>query len=153
MCITTLKGNLGVHIRTQRQPPPPLDFSLSMNDRPKRLLVQLHHVISRRPTRNTTPPVVMKTQWIPKSVARRRLERLRRQQHSRIGCTGPTLSPPLKIDHTLKIKKIDYNTITDSPITDHADNNKTISVIPLCINFLDSFPEYKTVMYWEVKAG
>ena len=64
--------------------------------------------------------------------------------------TRLTLSHPLKIDNPLKNKEIDYNTIT---ITEQLDNNQNISVIPLFINFLDSFPEYKTLMYWEVKAG
>ena len=141
-----------IKIRPPRQPHSHVDFSLSVNDRPKRHIVKLRQINSRQPNRNTTPPVVM-TQWTPKTGARRRLER-RRSQHSlmQTGYTRAelTLSHPPKIDNPLKNKEIDYNTIT---ITEQLDNNQNISVIPLFINFLDSFPEYKTLMYWEVKAG
>ena len=149
--------------RPPRQPHPSLDFSLSTNERPHRLSIQLHHSVSRQSLRNTTPPVVMKTQWTPRSAARRRLERLRGQLYSLVRKgnkhrqtrirIGPIPLPPLNIDYPPENKKLEYKTITDTPITDHPDNNKTITVIPPFINLLDSFPEYKTLMYWEVKAG
>ena len=103
----------------------------------------------------------MKTQWTPRSAARRRLERLRNQpprlrRRYKYICSSPlNIDHPqkLNIDYPLENKKLEYKTIIDTPITDHPDNNKTISVIPPFINLLDSFPEYKTLMYCEVKAG
>ncbi len=49
--------------------------------------------------------------------------------------------------------KLEHKTITDTPITELPDNNKMIIVAPPFINLLYSFPEYKTLIYWEVKAG
>ena len=137
------------------------DFSLSANERP-RVSIRRRHDVSRPSLSNTTPPVGMKTYWMPRSAARRRLERLRSlHPPARKNSSGqPRFSrnliplPSLNLDYPPENKKsLEYKTITDSPITDPLDNNKTITVIPPFINLLDSFPEYKTLMYWEVKAG
>ena len=148
--------------RPSRQPSPSLDFSLSANERSHRLSVQPRHGESKPPLRNTTPLVVMKTQWTPRSAARRRLERLRSQHPSllRSGCkyrqsrniVGLIFLPPLNIDHPHENKKLEYQTTIDTAITDHLEYNKTAVFSPF-INLVDSFPEYKTLMYWEVKAG
>ena len=143
--------------RPSRQPPPSLDFSLSANERSRQRPAQPRHGERKPPLRNTSPLVVMKTHWNPRSAARRRLERLRSQQPpllrrrcKRRSRTRVRLPPPLNIDYPHENKILEYETITN---TDHTDNNKTITVFPSFINLFDSFSEYKTLMYWEVKAG
>jgi hypothetical protein len=148
--------------RPPRQPPPSLDFSLSANERPHRRSPQLRLGKSKPPLRNTTPRVVMKTQWTPRSAARKRLERLRNQppllrsrcryRQSRYRVRLIPLPPP-NIDHPHENKKPEYKITTDTPITEYSDNNETITVFPPLTNIFDSFPEYKILMYWEVKAG
>ena len=43
--------------------------------------------------------------------------------------------------------------ITDNNKNKKLDNNKTIPDTPPFIYFFDPPPEYKTYLYWEVKAG
>jgi hypothetical protein len=148
--------------RPSRQPPPSLDFSLSANERSHRRSAQPRHGESKPPLRNTSPLMALKTQWTPRSAARRRLERLRSQQPPllRSRCkfrqsrnkVGLIFLPLLNIDHPHENKKLEYHTTIDTSITDHLEYNQT-TVFPPFINLFDSFPEYKTLMYWEVKAG
>jgi hypothetical protein len=148
--------------RPPRHPSPSLDFSLSANERPRRRSAQPHHGESKPPLRNTTPRMEMKTLWTPRSAARRRLERRRNLQPPllRSRCNyrrsrnrvGPIFLPPCNIDYPHENKKSEY-TITDISITDHPEYNKTITVFPPFFNPFYSFPENKTLMYWEVKAG
>ena len=135
--------------RPPRQPHLSLDFSLSANERPRRRSAQPHHAESKPPLRNATPRMEMKTLWTPRSAARRRLERRRNQQLplSRSRCKyrqsrnrgGLIFLPPLNIDHPLENKKPEYKTITDTSITDHPENNKTIIVSPLSLTSLILF--------------
>ena len=157
-----LSKTLMMKTRPSRQPPPSLDFSLSANERSHRRSAQPHHGESKPPLRNTSPLMALKTQWTPRSAARRRLERLRSQQPPllRSRCkfrqsrnkVGLIFLPPLNIDHPHENKKLEYQTTIDTSITDHLEYNKTAVFSPF-INLFDSFPEYKTLMYWEVKAG
>jgi hypothetical protein len=107
----------------------------------------------------------MKMQWIPRSAARRRLERRRNQPSlkwrgskcNQIQNRVETITLPLpnidypNIDYPPKNINAEYK--IDTSISDHLDNNKTITVSPPFINLFDSFPEYKTLMYWEIRAG
>ena len=147
--------------RPSRQSPPSLDFSLSAHERSHRRSAQSRQGESKPPRRSTSPLVAI-TQWTPKSAARRRLERLRSQQPPllRSRCkyrqlrnrVGLIYIPLLNIDHPHENKKLEYQTTIDTSITDHLEYNKTAVFSPF-INLVDSFPEYKTLMYWEVKAG
>ena len=145
--------------RSARQTPPALDFSLSANERPHRCSAHPRGK-SVQPRRNTSPPLVMKMQWIPRSAARRRLERRRNQPSlkwrgskcNQIQNRVETIPLPLpNIDYPPKNINAEYK--IDTSISDHSDNNKTITVSPPFINLFDSFPEYKTLMYWEIRAG
>ena len=148
-------------LRPPRQPPPSLDFSLSANERSHLRPAQPRQGESKPPLRNTPPLVVMKTQWTPRTASRRRLERLRNQPPRLRRRYKHIFSPPLitdhlhennKSDYPHENKKLEYHITIDSPITDHLEYNKTAVFSPF-INLFDSFPEYKTLMYWEVKAG
>ena len=150
--------------RSPRQTPPALDFSLSANERPHRCSAHPRGK-SVQPRRNTSPPLVMKMQWIPRSAARRRLERRRNQPSlkwrgskcNQIQNRVETIPLPLpnidypNIDYPPKNINAEYK--IDTSISDHSDNNKTITVSLPFINLFDSFPEYKTLMYWEIRAG
>ena len=156
--------------RPPRQPPPSLDFSLSANERPHRGSTQPYHGESNPPLRTSPPLAALKTQWTPRSAARRRLERLRgqrppplrsrckyRQFRNRVDLI---FLPLLNIDHPHENKKLEYKTITDtSSVTDHTSSNKklgknktTTDNLP-CFDFFDVLPEYKNYLYWEVRAG
>ena len=65
------------------------------------------------------------------------------------------LPPPKMVPDNIDYKSNIYVTNEnrhDTPIIDYSENNKTITVSPPFINLVDSFPEYKILMYWEVKA-
>ena len=113
------------------------------------------------------PLVVMKTQWTPRTAARRRLERLRNQPPRLRRRYKYIFSPPLNTDHLHENNKSDYKSniyatnenkhvTTD---TDHSssnkklDKNKITTDIPPPFHFHDLLPEYKIYLYWEVKAG
>ena len=153
--------------RPSRQPCTTGDFSLSANERSPQRSIRPRHGVSNsgqphhgknKPLRNFTPP--MMTHWTPRSAARRRLERRRNRLHTwRRGSKyslprdriGTTPSPLPNIDYPPKNINAEYK--IDTSISDHPDYNKTITVFPPFINRFDSFLEYKTLMYWEVKAG